>query len=525
MRPLILLSLLLALASSAAVPPRAGIVTALRGDVSLQRLDAAPRRPDIKEEIFEGDTIATGSRGRVQICFEDDSIVSIGNNATLVVTRYFFDPSARQGAMQIEVKEGFFRVLGGAVTRIAPENFETVAGTASIGIRGCSLGGEVRDGLATVVFFGSNVGGGIEVGGAGVWHPLATPGDGLVVPRNGPPSMPSPMERFGVRILAETRMDGGGGDPGLPGVPQGIRDLFDPTWLLDERLPGLLPGEGEGAYLFNGFSIGEEVETGWLYRNGSPELLTLELTTLDGLLDEVIGGQMIVSVHSDANFSFSRSDNFLLPILSFEISEDGFSDGLDVFGNPVVAVTESHIEPAPEPKAYMNWGRWEMTIVDPNAISREMEQRTVRGLWIGTDLERTDFANLRQTGDLVLGGDFQGTYRGGAHCLRNGIDAFDGTARFDVDFRARTFTGQFDFATAAGPTFTFAGQVNTDGSVQGNATDVSGETLVPNQSKIEGALYHQATVIGTSWNAKTETNSYIGVAGGQGSVLPAGARP
>ncbi|MDX9981036.1 MAG: FecR domain-containing protein, partial [Lentisphaeria bacterium] len=305
MRLLTLLSFALVLTASAEVArQRAGIVTALRGEVSVQAPGGEGRPPAIKEQIFEGDTIKTGNRGRVQICFEDDSIVSIGRDATLVVTKFFFDPSARQGAMQIEVKEGFFRVLGGAVTRIAPENFETVAGTASIGIRGCSLGGEVGGGRATLVFFGSNIGGGIEVGGAGVQRFLGTPGDGVTVPRNGPPSMPSPMERFGVRILNETRVDGEGGGEAPPDgkLPPGQPEsLFDPTLLLDERVPGPLP---DGNILMHGFAIGEELQTGWLYRNGSPELLSLELTTLNGLLAEVVSGKMTVSVHTNANFAF-----------------------------------------------------------------------------------------------------------------------------------------------------------------------------------------------------------------------------
>jgi hypothetical protein len=526
MRCAILLSLALVLASSAAVPAqRAGIVTALRGEVSVQRPGGESRTPGIKEEVFEGDTIKTGSRGRVQVCFEDDSIVSIGRNATLVVTKFFFDPSAKQGAMQIEVKEGFFRVLGGAVTRIAPENFETVAGTASIGIRGCSLGGEVNGGLATLVFFGSNIGGGIEVTGAGVQRFVGTPGNGVVVPPNGPPSVPSPMETFGVRILTETQIDGGTGggtdpDGGSPtNLPGENEEFFDPTKLLDERVPELLP---DGNVLLHGFSIGQELQTGWLYRNGSPELLSLELTTLNGLLQEVVSGKMTVSVHTDADFAFDRTGGFLLPIITFEITNGCFSDGVDLLGNPVVAVTNDNgIVPEHEAKAYMNWGKWSMTIVDPNSVARETEARVVNGLWIATDLERTDLTDFRsETGDMVLGGDFQGTYRGQAQCLRNGTDQFSGTSFFQLNFRDQTFTGQFDFSTTEAPNFTFDGNVNADGSVQGNITSVSGESVNQSQSLIEGALYDKGTVIGTSWNATTETNSYIGVAGGQGTITP-----
>lgn len=506
-------------ASAEAVRQRAGMITAVRGDVSLLRPGEEPQAPGIKADVFEGDTVMTGDRGRMQICFEDDSILSIGRGAKVEVTKFLFDPSAKQGAMRIEIKEGFFRVLGGAVTRIAPENFETIAGTASIGIRGCSFGGEVVGGIATVVFFGSNIGGDIEVTGGGVRRPVSTPGDGVTVPRDGPPSMPSPMERFGVRILNETYAGGGDGGGGSgdgfgdrPGNP------VDPTKIIDESLPGLLP---DGTPVSHGFAIGEELETGWLYKNGSPELLSLQLTSDGSVLDGVATGRMTVSVHSDADFSIERGGDFLLPILTFDITDGTFGDGVDLAGGTAVSVADSMIEPAPEPRSYMNWGKWEMTIVDPNAIERESEAtRTVRGLWIATDLKRTNLDALRSaTGDLILGGDFQGSYAGEAHCLRNGTEGLDGTSHFGVDFRKREFTGQFDFGE--GPSIGFKGTVNRDGSVQGSCTGVSNEQVIGSKSLIEGALYDQGTVIGTAWNALTDQNSYIGVAGGQGTITPA----
>ena len=524
--PLAFLALLLAFAATGAAPQRAGLITALRGDVSIIRPGKEARKPKLKEDIFEGDTLKTGARGRLQVCFEDDSIVSIGRKAHLVVTKYLYDPSAKKGAMKIQIKEGFFRVLGGAVTRIAPENFETVAGTASIGIRGCSLGGEVVDGTAMIVFFGSNIGGGIDVTAGGVTRLLTTPGDGLTVPPGGPPSMPSPMGRFGVRVLRGIRLSFRGAM--FPRAGQGtgqggqLGTIVDPTKTLDKDLPGLLP---ESSVSLNGFAIGQEVETGWLYRNGSPELLQLQLTTDSaGRLDTVFNGGMLVSVHSDANFDFDFAAardgaGFLLPVLVFGFTNGTISDGVDLEGNTVVAVIDSAIDPAPEAKAAMNWGKWEMTTVDPNSIIRG--PRTVRGLWIGTDLPQTDLQALRdETDTAVLGGDFHGTYSGFAQCLKNGDTRFGGTSQYEVDFRNESFTGEFKFEANDGLTMSFAGNVNADGSVQGACTNVTGESVISSESKIEGAIYDDANVIGTSWNAKTTTNSYIGVSGATGTVTP-----
>jgi hypothetical protein len=279
----------------------------------------------------------------------------------------------------------------------------------------------------------------------------------------------------------------------------------------------LLPTETNN--IFHGFSIGEELETGWLYRNGSAELLSLQLSTEGDLLTGVDKGTMTVSVHTDANFAISRYDNFLLPVLTFGIVDGEMTDGYDIFGDTVVGVADSTFQPAPEQeKSYMNWGKWSATVVDPNSIERQT--RTVNGLWIATNLEQTDLTSLQnEVGDMVLGGDFSGTYSGDAHCIRNGTVGMDGTSFFTVDFRDQTFTGEFDFSSHE-VGLRYAGVVNDDGSVQGNCTGVSGETVDTSKSLIEGALFDNAKVIGTSWNAKTTTNSYIGVAAGTGTIRP-----
>jgi len=332
------------------------------------------------------------------------------------------------------------------------------------------------------------------------------------------------MERFGVRILDETDGSGGGSNDGSgPGDGSGgLRENpVDPTKTLDQSLPDLLPEETPVIF-HHGFTIGEDQETGWLYKNGSPGMLSLQLTSEGSVLDGVATGKMTVSVHSDADFNPYRDGTFLLPVLTFGITDGTFTDGTDYYtGDNAVEVTKSTISPAPEPKSYMNWGKWEMTIVDPNAIERETATHTVHGLWIATDLAQTDLDDLRSTtGDLILGGDFQGSYAGEAHCLRNGTTLLNGTSDFQVNFREQAFTGQFDFD--AGPSMGFAGNVNRDGSVQGYCTGVSGEQVISTKSLIEGALYDQGTVIGTAWNALTDQNSYIGVAGGQGTITPSG---
>jgi hypothetical protein len=510
---------------AAAAGQRAGIVTAIRGEVQIQRADTEPVQAVIKTEVREGDVIVTGERGRVQICFEDDSIISVGRKANFAIPKFVYDPSAGKGAMRIEIKEGFFRVLGGAITRIAPENFETVAGTATIGVRGCSFGGEVNGGDATLVFFGSNIGGNIAIMGGGLERLLGVPGNGLSVPRNGPPSAPSNMGRFGMRVLGETGTGpagpgsgGGTPPPRRSQPPPPPRVPTDPTKALGERLPGILPTSAT----LHGFAIGSENGEGLALGNVTPDQFSLHLGISELAFTNIREGALTLGVllPYGSEVPVRVTQTLFLPLLQGEIKDGQFAHVYDPFTLAEFDVTKSSIVAAPGTPAYMNWGKWEMSIVSPDYEARPGS--TLAGLWIATDLPQTDLSSLRNaTGDLILGGDFRGTYSGEAHCLRNGNEGMHGTSQFAINFRAQTFTGQFDFASSSGPSISYNGGVSSDGTLQGLCTEVTGETVLPTQSPLQGALFDNATVVGASWSALTTENSYVGVAGAQGTIQPA----
>src|SRR5690606_36590159 len=111
----------------------------------------------IQSPIHLQDTIRTGSRGRVQIMFSDNTIFSLGRDSEMKVSEYEWDPKQSTGAMKTEVKEGAFRVLGGAITKSSPEKFTTETPGATIGIRGSMCAGSFRNG-ALVVDFQSGTG-------------------------------------------------------------------------------------------------------------------------------------------------------------------------------------------------------------------------------------------------------------------------------------------------------------------------------------------------------------------------------
>lgn len=139
---------------------KAGVVVAVRGDVTATDAKNRTRKLALKNEIYRQDTIRTGKRGRLQIMFTDNSIISLGKNSEMQVVSYEWDDAQKTGELKTQVKEGVFRVMGGAITREAPENFVTETPAAVIGIRGSMFTAMVKGNTLTVVFEGGK---GIDV--------------------------------------------------------------------------------------------------------------------------------------------------------------------------------------------------------------------------------------------------------------------------------------------------------------------------------------------------------------------------
>jgi hypothetical protein len=195
-----------------AASPGIATVVAIRGKVEATNPEGEKRALQARDSIHEGDTIVTGPHGRVQLAFRDRSIVTLGAETTLQVVEYKYDPEAKQGAMVTRVTGGIFRIMGGVITKIAPEKFRTETSTANIGVRGSYYLGTLEDGVLKVAYLGGK---GIYVQNAQGSLEIATPQDGaLVKPGRKPQRI-----RFSTALLRELNAalsspegDGGAGD-------------------------------------------------------------------------------------------------------------------------------------------------------------------------------------------------------------------------------------------------------------------------------------------------------------------------
>jgi hypothetical protein len=182
----------------------AGYVVAIRGQATALDARGNTRTLSIKSEIYECDTLKTGPNGRIQVLFSDNTIVSLGRKSVMEIAEYLWNPDRKTGTMKTRVKEGVFRVMGGAITKESPQNFTTETPAATIGIRGSMYAGKVSGQQLMVVFEGGT---GIDVTNDVGRASITKPGYGTHV--MGADLPPLPPRRFSREELSEltTQLD------------------------------------------------------------------------------------------------------------------------------------------------------------------------------------------------------------------------------------------------------------------------------------------------------------------------------
>ena len=195
---LILLCLIAPFFSASAEPQGVATVVALRGTVVAQGKSGIARNLNIKSQIFQEDVLKTDKNSQLQIMFTDSTIISLGRDSELKIAEYRWQPEQKDGALKTQVKEGVFRVMGGAIAKEAPQNFKTQTPTATIGIRGSMYAFKSTNDSLSVVFQGGK---GIEVYNDLGKVTISAPGFGTRVVLNAPPARPSKFTEQDIKNL------------------------------------------------------------------------------------------------------------------------------------------------------------------------------------------------------------------------------------------------------------------------------------------------------------------------------------
>lgn len=117
------------------MPLRSGTFKAAEGDVAVIRARLRSR-PVPGTALDEGDRIVTGESGSAVVTLRDGTVLTVGPNAVVDLSRFSFEPTTQRGQFLVNLMEGSIRVVTGLLARINPELFKVHTPTSVVGVRG-----------------------------------------------------------------------------------------------------------------------------------------------------------------------------------------------------------------------------------------------------------------------------------------------------------------------------------------------------------------------------------------------------
>ncbi|MCY6382873.1 FecR family protein [Hoeflea prorocentri] len=155
-------------------------------------------------QVFVGDEISTGPGARLLIVFDDESKLTMGENARVTIDQFVYAP-AGSSSQALEIAVGVFRFVSGQISKASPSDVAISTSVATIGIRGTVfLGGELTVGMpAGQSHYGFQINeGAIEVISPGGSVVLDEAGEGTFLPLNQV-AAPTPVRQWTAEEAAE----------------------------------------------------------------------------------------------------------------------------------------------------------------------------------------------------------------------------------------------------------------------------------------------------------------------------------
>ena len=124
------------------------------------------------------DRLRTGANGRLQITFRDQSVLTLGEKADVVVDRYVYNPSKSKGELVLKATQGAFRFAGGKLEDMNEKKVIVSTPYAAMAVRGTDFWAGPIYGQYGVLLLKGKVG----VSNQGGAVTLASPGMGTDIP-------------------------------------------------------------------------------------------------------------------------------------------------------------------------------------------------------------------------------------------------------------------------------------------------------------------------------------------------------
>ena len=82
------------------------------------------------------DRLRTGPNARLQVTFHDDSLLTLGENANVVIDRFVFNPNKSSANVVLSATQGALRFAGGKIEQMQQRNIVVNTPNAALAVRG-----------------------------------------------------------------------------------------------------------------------------------------------------------------------------------------------------------------------------------------------------------------------------------------------------------------------------------------------------------------------------------------------------
>jgi hypothetical protein len=128
-----------------------GVVTNVANQVTVGGQTAA-----VGTVVHMNDTLRTGAKARLQVSFRDKSELTLGENATVIVDKFVFDPEASVGESALRATRGAFRFATGRIGSMGQKRITVQTPVAALAVRGTDFWGGVIDGQYGVLLMSNS---------------------------------------------------------------------------------------------------------------------------------------------------------------------------------------------------------------------------------------------------------------------------------------------------------------------------------------------------------------------------------
>ena len=126
--------ILLCLLSTSYVEAAAGVV----GKVTKvhKQAQVGARTAKVGKTVQMKDRLRTGAGARLQVTFVDGTVLTLGENAVVVVDRYVFNPTKSSGQMALSSTQGAFRFATGKLNQMKDKDVKVTTPQGALAVRG-----------------------------------------------------------------------------------------------------------------------------------------------------------------------------------------------------------------------------------------------------------------------------------------------------------------------------------------------------------------------------------------------------